>query len=190
MKTFLTVCLLSAALAASPVLADPKTKMASYAEAQRADWLTQDTIIAAIRAQNDQTAAYDQAQIDALDTTWRSEVGSRESALISSVITSDAAQVLSDAVDASGGVITEVFVMDARGLNVASSGVTSDYWQGDEAKFQQTFPVGADAVHVADVELDESTQAYQGQVSMTISDPATGEPIGAVTFGLNAQSFF
>lgn len=181
---------LAVGFAAGPVLADSAAKMASYAEEQRAAWLMSDTIIAAIHAQNAQTVDYDQARIDALDTTWRAEVGSGDAPLIGSVIGSDAARVLSDAVDASAGMITEVFIMDARGLNVASSAPTSDYWQGDEAKFQQTFPVGPDAVHVADVELDESTQTYQAQVSMTITDPSTGEAIGAVTFGLNAQSFF
>ena len=86
--------------------------------------------------------------------------------------------------------IAEVFIMDAQGLNVAASAVTSDYWQGDEAKFQQTYGVGPDAVHISEVELDESTQTYQAQVSLSLTDPATGALIGAVTFGLNAQAFY
>lgn len=64
--------------------------------------------------------------------------------------------------------------MDARGLNVAASDVTSDYWQGDEEKFSATHEVGAGALHISDVEMDKSTQRYQGQISLTISDPATG----------------
>ncbi|MEL7097593.1 MAG: hypothetical protein AAGM84_02075 [Pseudomonadota bacterium] len=182
--------ILATALGAGAALADPGAAMSDYAAAQSADWLISDTLVAAIRAQNAATAGYDQDRIDALDSTWRAEVGTDGSALIDSVLGNDASALLSAGVAASGGVITEVFVMDARGLNVASSGVTSDYWQGDEAKFQQTFPVGAGAVHVSDVEFDESTQTYQGQVSMTLTDPETGAPIGAVTFGLNAQSFF
>lgn len=39
-----------------------------------------------------------------------------------------------DMVEASGRLCTEIFVMDARCLNVAMSDTTSDYWQGDEAK--------------------------------------------------------
>jgi len=93
-------------------------------------------------------------------------------------------------VEASGGQITEVFVMDAHGLNVASSGVTSDYWQGDEAKFQKTFLAGTGAMFVDDIELDESTQTYLGQVSIVLTDPDTGAVIGAMTIGLNAQMFF
>ena len=34
--------------------------------------------------------------------------------------------------DESMGKYAEIFAMDAKGLNVAQSTLTSDYWQGDE----------------------------------------------------------
>ena len=74
--------------------------------------------------------------------------------------------------------------MDAKGLNVGQSDVTSDYWQGDEAKFQKSFGAGAGAVFVDEAEKDESTQMLQSQASMTIVDE-TGAPIGAITVGIN-----
>jgi len=45
--------------------------------------------------------------------------------------------------------------------------------------------VGADAVFVDDVEMDESTQQLQSQVSFPIVDPASHQVIGAITFGVN-----
>ena len=75
--------------------------------------------------------------------------------------------------------------MDAQGLNVAQSDVTSDYWQGDEAKWQETYNTGN--VHIGDVELDESTQTYQAQVSLPIFDPESNAVIGAATFGVNLE---
>ena len=92
-------------------------------------------------------------------------------------------------VERSEGRITEIILMDSRGMNVAVSDITSDFWQGDEAKYQETYLVGADAVHVGEVELDESSQTYQAQVSFVVTDPQTGESIGAVTVGLNAAEF-
>ena len=83
---------------------------------------------------------------------------------------------------------TEIFAMDDKGLNVAQSDVTSDYWQGDEDKWQQTYLVGAGAVHISEVELDDSTQTYQSQVSVTVVDPETNAPIGAITFGINVDA--
>ncbi len=80
--------------------------------------------------------------------------------------------------------------MDAVGLNAAASSVTSDMWQGDEDKFIQTFNVGVGAIHIADVEFDASSQTYLGQVSVTISDPQTGDLLGAVTVVLNVEALF
>ena len=80
--------------------------------------------------------------------------------------------------------------MDEHGLNVASSGVTPDYWQVDEAEFQKAYGMGPDGVFVDEIEFDESTQSYQGQVSISLKDPDTGELIGAMTIGLNAELFF
>jgi hypothetical protein len=97
---------------------------------------------------------------------------------------------LKEKVAASGGRITEVFVMDALGLNVAASNVTSDYWQGDEDKYAKTYNMGSGAVFVDEVEFDESSQTYQGQISISLTDPASGEVVGAMTIGLNAEAFF
>lgn len=87
----------------------------------------------------------------------------------------------------SQGLITEVFIMDNRGLNVGQSDLTSDYWQGDEAKWQKTYQMGPDAVFVDEVELDESSQRFQTQVSFSITDLVSGEVIGAVTIGIDAE---
>ena len=78
--------------------------------------------------------------------------------------------------------------MDARGLNVAASQPTSDYWQGDEANFSETYMVGPNAVHFSEIEFDDSTQTEQAQMSFTINHPTTGEPIGAITVGVFASA--
>ena len=42
----------------------------------------------------------------------------------------------------------EIFVMDNQGANVAMTNKTSDYWQGDEAKFQKSFAAGKCDFHL------------------------------------------
>ena len=148
-------------------------------------WASDPVIVAAIGAQNAVTAGYDQATIDEMDALWRAQIGMDGVDIIDRVLTNPAAEFLRQQVGMSNGAITEVFVMDARGLNVAASDVTSDYWQGDEDKYTQTFLLGQNAVHFGDVELDESTKEVQGQVSMSIVDQATGEVVGALTVGIN-----
>lgn len=144
-------------------------------------------VVEAVKAQNAAHVDLTDARIEELDQDWRAQVGASASPLIDAVAANPASQILIDSRDAAEGLLTEVFVMDNRGLNVAMSDVTSDYWQGDEAKWQETYAVGADAIHIGEVELDESTQSYQSQVSLPVVDPANGDVIGAVTFGVNIE---
>lgn len=167
---------------------DYKPAMQAYLDSDVSTWAHSQILIDAIQTQNAKTSGYNQDEIDSLDLAWRAEVGTSSSQMISDVLENEAASFLGEQMGRSGGVISEIFVMDARGLNVAASDVTSDYWQGDEAKFQKTFEVGPGSVHFGDVEFDESTQTYQGQVSIVIVDPASNTPIGAVTIGLNAEA--
>lgn len=179
---------LTAATAASAN--DFAPAMEEYVRSSVMTWMNDPVLVEAIRAQNTTTAGYSQSQIDELDQTWRAEVGSANSPTVTPVLENSAAEYLRQRVAEAGGVITEVFIMDAVGLNVAASDATSDYWQGDEEKFTMTFPAGEGAMHFGEVEFDESSQRYQGQVSLTIVDPATNEPVGAMTIGLDAEALF
>lgn len=162
--------------------------MSSYLENEIRSWASSSILVDAINAQNERTEGYDQGMIDQLDLAWRAEIGTSSTPTITPVLNNAAAEFLRGQVTASGGRVTEIFIMDAHGLNVAASAMTSDMWQGDEAKHAQTYSVGPDAVHFGDVELDESTQSYQGQISLTITDPKSGLAIGAMTIGIDAES--
>ena len=74
-----------------------------------------------------------------------------------------------------------------HGFLVGQSDIATDYYQGDERKYLLTYPNGAGEVFVDLVEYDASVQAIQSQVSFTIVDPETDEPIGAATVGLNGN---
>lgn len=78
--------------------------------------------------------------------------------------------------------------MDNHGLNVGQSEITSDYWQGDEAKWQKTFLADAGSMHISEVEQDEFTQTYQSQLSLSVIDPASGAVIGVITIGTNVEA--
>ncbi|WP_424928519.1 hypothetical protein [Amaricoccus tamworthensis] len=162
-------------------------QLKSLVEAELLGWLNDPELISALKAQNEEHAGLTQSDIDGMDQTWRAEVGSSSTTMIDGVLSRTASVHLAEKQEASQGLVTEVFVMDNRGLNVAQSAVTSDYWQGDEDKFQQSFGNGAGAIHIGEVELDESSQTYQSQVSVAIADPDSNEVIGAATFGINLE---
>jgi hypothetical protein len=179
--------LFAALLVTSPANANdaPVKEVENYVKANLVSWLSDKTVVEAIKAQNAKHAALAQADVEKLDKEWRAQVDAAQKPLIDSVVKNELSAFLSKKKDESKGVITEVFVMDDKGLNVGQSDITSDYWQGDEAKWQKTFKVGPDAIFLDKVEKDESTQALQMQVSVAIKDPETGKAIGAVTFGIN-----
>lgn len=149
--------------------------------------LSNDVVTMSITEQNGKHISLSQNDVDTLDTTWRDEVERGGGDMTQKTLSSDLSVYLQKVVNDAGGLFTEVFVMDNKGLNVGQSGLTSDFWQGDEAKWQETYQKGADAMHVSEVEFDESTQTYQVQVSFAIVDPATAKVIGAATFAVDAE---
>ncbi|MBM7066941.1 type IV pili methyl-accepting chemotaxis transducer N-terminal domain-containing protein [Actibacterium sp. 188UL27-1] len=165
-----------------------RVPLQNYAKRELSKWLSNPELIAAINAQNAEHAALSLDQIDALDQDWRAEAKSGGGELITRLLSHPSSEWLRGQQTATAGFVTEVFVMDNRGLNVAQSVETSDYWQGDEAKWKQTYGNGSGEMHISEVEFDDSTQFFQSQVSLPISDPATGKLIGAITFGINVQS--
>ncbi|WP_339763572.1 hypothetical protein [uncultured Hoeflea sp.] len=188
-KLFTSAMLVASAIAFAPVSATAEeahvAPVKDFISSSVEGWLTDPTVIDAIKEQNAKTAGLDQAAIDALDKDWRAQATAADKPMVDEVLGRALSKFLMEKKDASQGMITEMFVMDAKGLNVGQSDVTSDYWQGDEAKWQKTYSVGPGEVFVDEVEEDESTQALQSQASLTISDPATGEAIGAITVGIN-----
>lgn len=177
--------LLLVTLGASAQADTHKPALQEYLDTNIRSWASDPVLIQAIIDQNVKTAAYDQAAIDQADLLWRAQIGEADAEIINEVLINPAANFLRQQVKSSDKAITEVFIMDALGLNVAASAVTSDYWQGDEAKFIETYGVGPTAVHLGEVELDQSTQAVQAQVSFTIVDPETGQSIGAMTVAVD-----
>jgi hypothetical protein len=164
--------------------------MSQYIYDDLMKWINDAQIVRAITAQNGKTGNLTEAELVARDTVWRTELGSAHAPLIDEVINAPLSAFLREHLANSQGRLTEIFVMDHKGLNVAASAVTSDYWQGDEAKFQKTSPRGSGAVFIDNIELDESTQTNQGHVSFSVTDPATGNVVGAITVGLDASAFF
>jgi len=149
----------------------------AYVKKNVEPWLGNAVIIAAVKDSNKKHARLMQSDIDALDAAWKA----KDPALMDSTMKNKAAAFLTEKKAASGGVITEAFVMDDRGLNVAQTDGTSDMWQADEAKWQKSYGAGAGSIFVDKVEEDGGKQI--AQVSVTISEKDV--PVGAITLGID-----
>ena len=176
------------ALAATPAVAAENAfapQLTALAQAELAAYAAAPAVVEAVRAQNARHGGIDAARIEDLDQAWRAQVGTADRPMIDAVLDTPASGWLREQTAASGGLLTEIFVTDAHGLNAAQSDVTSDYWQGDEAKFTEVFGKPAGSMWIGEIEMDESTQTYQSQVSMPVVDPATGGSMGTITVGVN-----
>lgn len=180
----------AAAIFAFPAWAgEPNSAIMGFIENSARAWFTTPEVQSAIHASNAAHAGMAEADLLVLDQRWRAEVGQVDGPTVAGIVASPVSDTMRGLLMNSGGLVTEIIVMDDRGMNVAVSSVTSDFWQGDEAKFLETYPHGVDAVHVGEIEFDESSQTYQVQVSFSVADVSTGAPLGAVTIGLNAEMF-
>lgn len=139
-------------------------------------------IVAGVQAENAKGKTL--AQIQETDEKWRAEAG--VTPFMTEMMKSPVAQRLLD-IQKGAAFYAEIFVTDNQGANVAMTDKTSDYWQGDEPKFTESFKGGAGAIHIGDVAFDPSTQAYLVQVSVPVMD--AGKAVGTITFGIDLDRF-
>lgn len=138
-----------------------------------------------VKAQNAKYGDLPQSEIDRLDQQWRAEREAEDKPLISMTLSNPLSSYLTRSQANELGLYAAIFVMDKNGLNVGQSAITGDFWQGDEAKFQKTFPNGADAVFIDEPEKVDEFGIWVAQVNMTVADAETGKPIGTATFDVN-----
>ena len=144
-----------------------------------ADLTQSDVFKRSVKTHNAQEAQQSEADIKALDARWRAD--DRE--LIDPILEHELSQYLAQIVAASEGTITEIIVMGIKGGNVAVSSQTSDYWQGDEEKWQKTVGAKTDERFIDGVEFDESTGTFSQQMSQRFQ--IDGRASGAITIGFD-----
>lgn len=173
-----------AALAKAELPGDPNALITDDVIRDIREWLANPVVELSISSQNRLRKDMTQEQIDAADLQWRAEREAEDQPLVAAILTNPLSSYLTQVQARSGGMFAEIFVMDAVGLNVGQSSITSDFWQGDEAKFQNTYPNGPDAVFIDEAEYNEGADAWLAQLNMTMSN-ADRQPIGAVTVEVN-----
>ena len=153
-----------------------RVKETAYARLVRAQAIARDPAIhAAVVASN--AVAETPDQIRRRDAVW---IANPRDPLRQAIVQAPCSDRVRELVK-EDALIVEAFVMNDRGTLVCSVGETSDYWQGDERKWQQTVVEGKDAF-VEEPAFDVSTGKYGIQLSVPVTDGA--KRIGAVTLTL------
>lgn len=148
-------------------------------------YLSTDIVQMSVKDQNHRNKDKTDEDISDLDNRWRGETAAKAKPLISATLSNPLSAYLTRIQAHSNGLFTEIFVMDDHGLNVGQSTISSDYWQGDEAKWQKTFSVGPGSVYVDEPEYDAELKAWMVQVNVSVDDAAGKGAIGAATFQVN-----
>jgi hypothetical protein len=182
MKTLIvtTVVGLALGLGASLAVAAEKApqKVVDLAQTTLVKLGTDPVIVKAVKAENARGKTLE--QIKALDKTWQETAGIAD--YMQAMMDSECGKHLRQ-LQSSAPYYAEIFAMDNQGANVCMTDKTSDYWQGDEAKFTESYKGGAGAMHISNVKFDDSTQAYLVQVSVPVKDG--DKVIGAITIGID-----
>lgn len=137
-------------------------------------------VVKAVKAQNAKKMSLD--AIKNFDAEWSAATGVTDR--MKPYLDNPCAKAL-DAGKAQTPALVEAFAMDDQGGLVCSISKTSDYWQGDEPKWQQSFASGKGAEFVDKPKFDDSSQTYSVQVSVPVMDG--GKVIGAITVGLGLE---
>lgn len=139
-------------------------------------WTTDAVLLAAVTRQN--ALGLTLAEIRTRDEAW---IAGKAPALISASTTGACADRLR-ALAGNSLVYGEGILMDGQGALVCATNLTTDYWQGDEAKWTRTFNEGKGAVFIDRPRLDESAGQRLAQISLPIL--SSGKVVGAITVGV------
>ncbi len=157
-------------------------EVVDYANSKLVDIGSDPVLVSAVK--DDNAKGESLAQIKELDAKWKGTAGIAD--YMRAMLDNGCSKHLRK-MQNSTSYYAEIFVMDNQGANVCMTDKTSDYWQGDEAKFVESYKNGQGAVHIGSVKFDDSTQTYLVQVSVPVKD---GDAVvGAVTIGIDVDKF-
>lgn len=142
-------------------------------------WGSDPAIVAAVKAQNAKRVTL--AQVKSLDEQW---AAGKAETLVKQVTTGTCADHLRKLVAGNAG-YGETFLMDDQGALVCATAKTTDYWQGDEAKWQRAYSDGKGEVFIDRPKFDDSSSQRLAQISVPVLD--NGAAIGAITIGISVD---
>lgn len=138
-------------------------------------------------AANKKTHGLSQQEINARDKKWMRAFAENDYGYSIGLVDQPMSAELREIKKQSQDMITEVIVTDNRGLNVAISDMTSDYWQGDEEKFTNVYGKPANTINFGNISYDESTKRFQLHLSVPLYSEQKLEPLGVMIFGIDVE---
>jgi hypothetical protein len=143
-------------------------------------WAADPVLVEAVRDAN--AKPYTLEEIAKLDARWQATEGVDD--FMRAMMETPAARRMRDLRGARTE-MKEAFLTDRLGANVACTNKTSDFYQGDEDKFQVSFAEGKGDVFIGALSRDESTQSYSVQIGAPVMDGS--EAIGVLVVTVSVE---
>jgi hypothetical protein len=143
-------------------------------------WASDPIVVEAVREANENLRSM--RQIEVIDALWQATRGVNR--FIRDVIDHPAAERLRE-LRSSNPELQEAFLTDRLGANIATTNKTSDFYQGDEAKFTEAYNDGAGSIYIGKIARDESIQSFSVQIGVPVMDE--GRAIGVLVVTVNAE---
>lgn len=166
-------------LFAGSVMAEPAPqKVLDLANTALAELGTDKVVVDEVRKINGEGRTLD--DIKKIDEEWiAANKAGQKIPLMDELMSNKCAKRLNEMM-AEHAFITEIFVTGRAGGNVCQTGMTGDFWQGDEDKFKKVFKKG---VYVSEVEKEDGKNIVQ--VSVPVKMKALH--VGTMTIGVDVD---
>jgi len=143
----------------------------------------------ALRNHNKKRRNYSDETIVRMDQQWKQLSplylsGKTDDAVIRDVDKNTLSAVLYKLQQASGGVVNEIFITDKRGMSVAHSVLTSDFYHGDEESFLQVV-ASPDGRYTGPIQYDDSTGRFQVKIALRLNEGP--ELLGVLMIGIDVE---
>ena len=145
-------------------------------------WADSAAVREAVRRANDQELGAE--RLAALDEAWTGGELGREK--IEEYTRSRCADTLRRLMKEAGSFV-EAFAVDDEGALVCATGMTSDFFLGDEPKWKRAYRSGEGGVYVSEPTFDRSARELLVQISVPVTDD-DGAVLGTLTAGRIVRS--
>jgi len=133
------------------------------------------------------------ADVLTFDSMWQAQAPKKATDLANRILELPGSRTLNAWTLTHPELITEALLSNNMGTLVAMSQLTSDYWQGDEPKFNAVVSnirsglTGLDAMYLSDIRYDASTSRFQVTVSAPVGPVNDNLPKGVISLGLDIE---
>lgn len=144
-----------------------------------------------VREANQNLLSLDRLQdhVDEVEAQWGTLIAPSQSVLLAQILENEASDYLRDyhSFDPS---MREILVTDQQARLIAATNKTSDYFQGDERWWYDSYQDGRGGHYISDMRYDESAQVFAIEIAQPVVDPAANEAIGVVKAIIDSQDIF